>query len=72
MSYILEFRNEGEHEEIMEKVRKAKKAVCEAWEALDKSSAYSERRYSNMGYRDDDDDMEYRYGNHRRGGRYSY
>lgn len=72
MSYILEFRNEVEHEEIMEKLKKAKKAVCEAWEALENSASYSERRYPNMGYREDYDDVEYRRGGRARNGRYSY
>lgn len=43
MGYILEFRDQHEREELLEKFYKAKKAVCEAWEALEKSYQYNER-----------------------------
>lgn len=56
MNYI-EFR-EHDHEELVEKLHKAKKAICEAWEAIERSGSYNERggRYrmgegGNMGYR---------------------
>ena len=49
--YVLEFR-EDDLEEVVEKMHKAKKAVCEAFEALDSmesGSGLSER--GNMHYR---------------------
>ena len=73
--YVLEFR-EDDFEEVVEKMHKAKKAVCEAFEALEQAgdeSGYNER--GNMHYRrgmnrrDDweDERMEMRRG---RSGRY--
>lgn len=49
--YVLEFK-EDDFEEVVEKMRKAKKAVCEAFEALDQmdgGGGMSER--GNMHYR---------------------
>lgn len=75
--YVLEFK-ESDYEEVVEKMHKAKKAVCEAFEALEQAgseSGYSER--GNMGYRrgmsrrddwEDEGRMDERRG---RGGRYS-
>lgn len=42
MGYYVEFRD-ADHEELMEKVRKAKKAICEACDAFEKMGQYSER-----------------------------
>lgn len=54
MSYYVEFRA-PEHEELMEKVRKAKKAICEACEAFEKAGQYNERGGSH--YRGEHGDM---------------
>lgn len=56
MAYVLEFRDEQELDDVMEKMHKAKKAVCEAMEAMeeaDGANTMSERgRYRNgMSYR---------------------
>lgn len=59
MGYIVEYRNE-EHEELVEKLKKAKKAVCEAWEAVEKQSQ-DEYKMQHRGGR-------YRSGGHYRGG----
>lgn len=52
---MIEYR-EQEHEELVEKLHKAKKAICEAWEALEQTGTYNERgRYrmsERMGHRD--------------------
>lgn len=49
MSYIVEYRDEQEYEDVISKMHKAKKAVCEAMEALEESGVdFGER---NMGYR---------------------
>lgn len=78
MGYILEFRDEMEKEELMQKLHAAKKAVCDAMEAMEDADAMQERGRYRMGYRDrmdtrrgmrmrdDMDDMEYR------NGRYGY
>lgn len=74
MGYVIEFRNESEKEDMIQKLHKAKKAVCEALEAMeDADNSMSERgRYRGGNYRDDmdyrrnvsmrDDDMDYRRG----------
>lgn len=68
MGYILEFRDESHHEEMMEKLHKAKKAVCEAMEMLEEAG-YNERRgRRGMSYKDDYDDERMM----SRHGRYSY
>lgn len=74
MGYILEFRDEMEKEELIQKLHDAKKAVCEALDAMEDADTMQERgRYrGNMGYRrdmrmrDDMDDMEYRRGRYGR------
>lgn len=68
MGYILEFRSERDKDELIEKMHKAKKAVCDALESLEDSEDMSERGR----YRDDRrmrmrDDWE-----NTRNGRYSY
>lgn len=75
MGYVLEFRDEHEKEDLIEKMHKAKKAVCDALEAMEDADSMKERgRYrgnyrNDMGYRrsarmrdDWDDDMYYRHG----------
>lgn len=78
MGYILEFRDEMEKEELMQKLHEAKKAVCDAMEAMEDADTMKERGRYRMGYRDrmenrrgmrmrdDMDDMDYR------NGRYGY
>ena len=76
MGYILEFRDEMEKEELVQKLHAAKKAVCEAMDAVEDADTMQERgRYRGSNYRDrsrgmrmrdDMDDMEYR------NGRYGY
>lgn len=78
MGYILEFRDEMEKEELMQKLHTAKKAVCDAMEAMEDADTMKERGRYRMGYRDrmenrrgmrmrdDMDDMDYR------NGRYGY
>jgi hypothetical protein len=49
--YVLEFR-EDDYEDVVEKMHKAKKAVCDAFEAIEQigdDGSYSER--GNMHYR---------------------
>lgn len=58
MGYIVEYRDESHYEDVMEKMRKAKKAVCDAWEAL-----------SDM---DGESMQERSYGSYRGGGRAMY
>lgn len=76
--YILEFRDEVEKEKVLDKLYKAKEAVCEAIECLeeaDEESAQAESKMSERRHRmsrrsgrmrDDrrmrDEDMEYRNG----------
>lgn len=55
MGYLIDYRDTREHDDVMLKMKKAKKAICEAWEALE-GKAYHERRYRNMRYRDEEDD----------------
>ena len=75
MGYILEFRNEMEKEELLTKLHKAKKAVCDVLEMMeDVDGGMQERgRYRMGNYRDgmnyrrdmrmrDEDDMEWRNG----------
>lgn len=79
--YILSFRDEESREELVEKMHKAKKAICEAVDALEEAEEedggrYNERDYSpryrgGMRYRDEapqDRSMMNRHGN----GRYDY
>lgn len=51
MGYIVEYRDESQHEEVMEKMRKAKKAVCEAWDALSEAEEGGMQQRSYGGYR---------------------
>lgn len=65
--YVLEFR-EDDYEDVVEKMHKAKKAVCEAFEALEQvgdDNGYSERNYSERGY-SERGNMGYRRGMSRR------
>ena len=63
MGYVLEFRDEQEYDNVVEKMHKAKKAVCDAWEALEDADSLKERnRYRGGMYRDD---MGYRRGRYR-------
>ena len=43
MGYILEFRDEMEKEELMQKLHTAKKAVCDAMEAMEDVDTMQER-----------------------------
>ena len=43
MGYILEFRDEQEYDNVVEKMHRAKKAVCDAWEALEDADNMKER-----------------------------
>ena len=82
MAYVLEFRDEHELDDVMEKMHKAKKAVCEAMEAMEQAdggNTMSERSmYRNgMSYRRGGGRYReaYRDGNDMEGrgeGRYSY
>lgn len=74
MGYILEFRDETDKQELMTKLRKAKKAVCEALEAMEDAEENSQMQergnyrgnYRGARMRDErmmrEDDMEYRNG----------
>lgn len=80
MAYVLEFRDEQELDNVMEKMHKAKKAVCEAMEAMEQAdggNTMSERgMYRNgMSYRRGRYREAFRDGNDMEGrgeGRYSY
>ena len=75
MSYILEFRDEQERNEMMTKLNKAKKALCEVCDMMEESESYSERNGMRGGYRDGyrDEDWNGEMGMRRgRNGRYSY
>lgn len=65
MGYILEFRDEEQYGELMSKMHKAKKAICEAFDAMEEADGDSEmgerrsyggrgnyRDYRDRGYRD--------------------
>lgn len=61
MGFIIEFRDEEQYGELMSKMHKAKKAICEAFDAMeeaDSSNNMNERRggysrgYRDTGYRD--------------------
>lgn len=76
MGYIVEYRDESHFEEVLEKVHKAKKAICEALKALEENEGYSERdaayyRDGSMGYRGEDGG-ESGAMRMRRGGRFRY
>lgn len=75
MAYIMEFRDESEKDELIEKMHKAKNAImdaCEALEEADSNNMHERGRYrggnyrNNMSYRrggryrDDWDEMDYR------------
>ncbi len=71
MSYILEFRDETEHDELLNKLNKAKKALSEVCEMMEEAEV-GENTMSERGmYRDE---MNYRRGvsRYRGGGRYGY
>ena len=82
MGYILEFRDEEQYADVMEKAYEAKEALCDLCEALenageDKGMSESETEYrGGMSHRNGMG--SYRGGNYRsggyrrRGGRYSY
>ena len=69
--FIIEFRDEEQYSDLMGKLHKAKKAICEAFDAMhdaDESQEMNERRGMMRrsrydGYRDD-----YRHGGYRHGG----
>jgi hypothetical protein len=73
MGFIMEFKDEDHYSELVSKMHKAKKAVCEAFEAIEKAdnTSMSERDghyrdgYRGASYRDD-----YRRGAYRSGGSY--
>jgi len=73
MGLIMEFKDEEHYSELVSKMHKAKKAVCEAFEALEAAdeTSMSERDgnyrdyYRGASYRDD-----YRRGSYRNGGSY--
>lgn len=50
MGYIVEYRDQ-DHEEIVEKLHKAKKAICEVWEAIERSGNMTERSRGHMSER---------------------
>ncbi len=62
MGYVIEFRDEEQYGDLMSKMHKAKKAVCEAFEELERadSTRMSERDghyrgdYRRGSYRDDE------------------
>lgn len=63
--FIIEFRDEEQYGDVMSKLHKAKKAICEAYDAMheaDESSEMSERRGMRGGYRGDWHDRDYRGG----------
>lgn len=73
MGYIVEYRDESHYDGVMEKMRKAKKAVCDAWEALSEMDGeVQERNYGSyrgggrsmyrVGREETDDDMSMRRG----------
>ena len=81
MGYILEFRDEEQYSEVMEKAHEAKDALCDLCEALesageDNGMGENETEYRGGNYRNGMGN--YRGGNYRsggyrrRGGRYSY
>lgn len=73
--FIIEFRDEEQYSEVMGKLHKAKKAVCEAFEAMheaEENSEMSERRGMRGGYRGDWRDNDYDEPRYRKGrGRYA-
>lgn len=71
MSYILEFRDEQEHNDVLNKLNKAKKALAEVCEMMEEAEGNSGEMNERGMYRDD---MYYRRGGmrHRDGGRYGY
>lgn len=50
MGYYVEYRDQ-EHEDLVEKLYKAKKAVCEAWEAIEHTGKNPERTKPHMAER---------------------
>ncbi len=77
--FIIEFRDEDHYEDVVGKMHKAKKAVCEAFDALEAADSglgergsYRSGMYRGGSYRDERsyrDDYDY---DMRRGGRYRY
>lgn len=80
MGYILEFRDEEQYADVMEKAYEAKEAICELCEAMDKvvqsnGMEESETEYRGGMYRRGGsyrDGGNYRGGMRRRSGRYGY
>jgi hypothetical protein len=80
MGYILEFRDEEQYADVMEKAYEAKEALCDLCEALenageDKGMSESETEYRGGMYRRGGsyrDGGNYRGGMRRRSGRYGY
>lgn len=74
MSYILEFRDEQERNEMMTKLNKAKKALCEVCDMMEEIEGGENSMNERGMYRD----MYYRRGGHYRdeadyrNGRYGY
>lgn len=67
MGYILEFRDEMEKEELLEKLHKAKKAVCDVLDMMEEADGgmHERGRYrgsyrGNMRMREDMEDMDWR------------
>ena len=63
MGYIVEYKEE-EYNEVVEKVKQAKKCICEAMELLEDGNSFEERgsyrgSYRNGGYRENYRDEEY-------------
>ena len=58
MGYMVEYKEE-EYNEVVEKVKQAKKYICEAMELLEDGNSFEERgsyrgSYRNGGYRDEE------------------
>lgn len=51
--FIIEFKNEEQYGELMSKLHKAKKAICEAFDAMEEAdpSEMNERNYYRGDYR---------------------
>jgi hypothetical protein len=69
MSYILEFRDEQERTELMTKLNKAKKALCEVCDMMEEIEGGENTMNERGMYRDE---MYERGMHYRRGGRYRY
>lgn len=78
MGRMIVFRNESEHSDVMNMLRKGKELIAEACAMLESNTESDERNYRGMSYRHDtsygsrDYDGYDERMNMRRGGRYGY